>query len=84
MDALNLNLSLRYVGKREDKDFGAYPVMRITMPDYVLVNFAASYQLFQNLALNARVENLFDKKYEEVLFYGTLQRSLYIGVNLSL
>ena len=84
MDALNLNLSLRYVGKREDKDFGAYPAKRVTMPDYLLVNFAASYQLLENLALTARVENLFDKKYEEVLFYGTLGRTLYVGLNFSL
>lgn len=84
IDALNLNLSFRYVGKREDKDFSAYPATRITMPDYLLVNFAASYQLLNNLALNARIENLFYKKYEEVLFYGTLGRSLYVGLNYTL
>lgn len=84
IDALNLNLTFRYAGKREDKDFSAYPATRITMPDYLLVNFAVSYQLLNNLALNARIENLFDKKYEEVLFYGTLGRSLYAGLNLTL
>jgi vitamin B12 transporter len=84
IEALNLNLSIRYMGKREDKDFGAYPVQRVVMPDYLLVNFALSYQLFDNLSLNARVENLFDKKYEEVLFYGTLGRGLYAGLNLTL
>jgi len=84
IETLNLNISIRYIGNREDKDFGAYPVQRVVMPDYLLTNFALCYQLFDNLSLNARVENLFDKKYEEVLFYGTLGRSLYVGLNFSL
>jgi len=84
IEELNLNLALRYIGKRDDKDFGAFPAQRVTMPDYLLVNFAASYQLFSKFSLNARIENLFDKKYEEVLFYGTLGRSLYVGLNITI
>lgn len=84
INELNVNIALRYIGKREDKDFGAFPAQRITMPDYLLVNLGANYQLFSNLIVNARIENLFDKKYEEVLFYGTLGRSLYVGLNFSL
>ncbi|KAF0151860.1 MAG: TonB-dependent receptor [Ignavibacteria bacterium] len=84
IEELNLNMALRYIGKREDKDFGAFPSKRVTMQGYLLVNFAASYQLFNSFSLNARIENLFDKKYEEVLFYGTLGRSLYVGFNFNL
>lgn len=84
IEELNLNIALRYIGKREDKDFGTFPAQRVTMPDYLLVNFAAGYQLFSNLSLNVRIENLFDKKYEEVLFYGTLGRSFYLGLNFTL
>ncbi|MEW6652446.1 MAG: TonB-dependent receptor [Bacteroidota bacterium] len=80
IEKLNLNVALRYIGKREDKDFGVFPAKRVTMPDYLLVNFAAGYQLFRELGINARIENLFDKKYEEVIYYGTLGRSLYVGL----
>ncbi len=79
----NFNLQLRYVGERDDKDFSIYPSARVTIPDYTLLNLAASYKIFNYLELTARVENLFDKQYEEVLYYGTLGRSFYVGMNLS-
>lgn len=84
IEDLNMNLAVRYVGERVDKDFDSFPSKRVTMPDYFLVNFSSSFQLLINLTLNARIENLFDKKYEEVLFYGTLGRSLYVGLNFTL
>jgi vitamin B12 transporter len=43
-----------------------------------------NYKLFDEVTLNGRIENLFDKKYEEVLYYGTLGRTFYIGFNASL
>lgn len=80
----SFNLQLRYVGERDDKDFSTFPALRVTMPDYTLVNFAASYKFLNYLELTARIENLFDKQYEEVLYYGTLGRSFYVGMNLTL
>lgn len=81
---LNFNTQLRYSGERDDKEFYNFSVRRVTLPDYLLVNLSASYKLLDYLTLTARVENLFDKYYEEVLFYGTLGRSFYGGVNISL
>jgi len=81
---INLNMLFLYVGEREDKDFSTYPAERVIIPDYTLVNLSGSYKLFSYLELTFRIENLFDKKYEEVLNYGTLGRSLYLGVNLNL
>ena len=81
---LNLNSGLRYVGKRDDKDFSAFPAQRVTLTEYILVNISASYKLFNYLQLTGRVENLFDEEYEEVLYYGTLGRSFYLGLNISL
>ncbi len=78
----NFNLQVQYVGARDDKDFSTFPVSRVMMPDYTLVNFAASYQLLSYLEFTGRIENLFDKQYEEVLYYGTLGRSIYAGVNV--
>ncbi len=79
----NFNLQLRYVGERDDKDFSTYPAARVTIPEYTLVNFAASYRFLNYLELTARIENLFDKQYEEVLYYGTLGRSFYAGLSLT-
>jgi vitamin B12 transporter len=83
-DKLGMNVIIKYVGRKDDKDFGAYPAQRVTLPDYTLVDLGAHYNFFSNLTLTARLENLFDRQYEEVLFYGTTGRSLYVGLNLNL
>ena len=80
---LNLNMEMHYIGKRDDKDFTAYPAERITMPDYTLFNISASYKILDYLKVNGRIENLFDKKYEEVLYYGTLGRNFYAGLSFT-
>ncbi|MCL6098181.1 MAG: TonB-dependent receptor, partial [Bacteroidetes bacterium] len=83
-EKFDLNLETHYVGKRWDKDFtDMYNPVRVEMPDYILFNLAASYKLFDYLELNAQIKNLFDKQYEEVLYYGTLGRSLYAGLSLT-
>ena len=81
---LNLSAQIKYSGKRDDKDFSTYPVQRVTLADYMLVNFSASYKIIDHLRLTGRIQNLFDKKYEEVLYYGTLGRSFYAGINVDL
>lgn len=74
----------RIVGQRDDKDFSAFPAARITLPSYSILDLSARYKVFNNISLNARIENLLNKEYEEVLFYGTLKRSFYAGVSYSL
>lgn len=83
-DVLTFATQIKYVGKRDDKDFSTYPAQRVTMPDYTIVNFSTTLKLFNYLELYGRIENLFDKDYEEVLYYGTLGRSFYLGCNLNL
>jgi len=84
-EKLNANFHLNYVGKRWDKDFtNEYNPVRVELSDYMLINIAASYKLLNYLALTARIENLLDKQYEEILYYGTLGRSFYAGINFTL
>lgn len=84
-EQLNTNFQLNYVGKRWDKDFtDAFNPARVELSDYMLINIAASYKLFNYVTLNARIENLLDKQYEEILYYGTLGRAAYIGINFTL
>ncbi|MBX3009171.1 MAG: TonB-dependent receptor [Melioribacteraceae bacterium] len=81
---LSVGTEYRFVGERDDKDFSAFPAARVTMPSYSILDLSARYKIFNNISLNARIENLFNKEYEEVLFYGTLKRTFYAGVSYSL
>jgi len=47
------------------------------------VNLAASRRLTPATTWFVRVENLFDRVYEEVTGYGTAGRSLYAGLTAS-
>jgi vitamin B12 transporter len=77
-----VNMLIKYVGRRDDKDFSSFQSVRVSIPDYTLVNIAASYKILSYLEVTGRIENLFNKKYEEVLYYGTLGRSVYLGMRL--
>jgi iron complex outermembrane receptor protein len=57
-DRLQLRGSVRYVGRRFSDNANA-----LEIPSYVVVDASATYALTDNLALDLRVYNLFDKDY---------------------
>lgn len=81
----NVNASVIYNGKQKDYRFLNAPPWRETigMKAYTLVNLGASYKVHPNAEVYGRVENLFDKKYEEVFSYNTPGRAAYGGVKVS-
>ena len=81
---LNLGFEFLYTGIRDDKDFSTYPVQRIQLKSYMLVNLSASYKLTSGLEVFGKIHNVFDKQYEEILGYGTERLSAYAGINFSL
>ena len=83
-DKANINGEIIYAGERDDKDFSQFPVQRVKLKGYSIVNLAASYKLFDFLQLYGRVENLFDTDYEEVLGYATPGLSGYAGIKIGL
>ena len=83
-DKANINGEIIYAGERDDKDFSQFPVQRVKLNGYSIVNLAASYKIFEFLQLYARVENLFDTDYEEVLGYATPGLSGYAGIKIGL
>lgn len=74
----DLRVDYRYVGERLDSVFTG-----LTTPSYSLVNLAASRRWNPNVTFFTRVDNLFDRDYEEVMGYGTAGRSLYAGLTAS-
>ncbi len=83
-DSLGLNLDLVQVGTREDLDFSAFPAFRVELPQYTLLNLAAGWQATRRVRINARIENVLDKEYQEVLGYGAPGRGAYAGFKLTL
>ena len=81
---LNFNADIIYVGKRDDENYNVYPVQRISLADYTVINLAASFQLSDLIKIYGRVDNLFNKYYEEVYGYATPGLSGYLGINFTL
>jgi vitamin B12 transporter len=53
------------------------------LPSYSLVNLRASYTFRKFLTIFARLENLFDKNYEEAGGYGAPGLAAYGGIRVS-
>ncbi len=78
----NIHLGVIFVGKRDDMDPSTF-TRRVKLDGYTLVNLATSYDLTKNFQIFARVDNLFDKEYEEVKGYGAHGLSFFGGIKLS-
>ncbi len=65
MERVTLAMTAIYVGSREDINYsGTAPALAAP---YYLVNLDASYQLTPSVALFARIENLLNERYEDVV-----------------
>jgi len=78
----DLSVDLRYVGRRDDRDYSVYPAQRVELGGYAVVDLASSFPVNDRCLLFARVENLFDKDYQEVKGYGTPGRAAYVGLRV--
>ncbi|MCK4859669.1 MAG: TonB-dependent receptor [Candidatus Omnitrophica bacterium] len=77
-DKGNINLGITRVGHRWVNSANTQK-----MKPYIKVDLAASYDFTENFQLFGRIENLFDKKYQEVDGYATPGASFYAGVKAS-
>jgi vitamin B12 transporter len=78
----NVHLSFIYTEKRYDKDFSTWPYPLVSLPGYSLFNASFSFDLHSNVQLFGRLDNLFDKEYENILGYGTPGFSAFAGVKI--
>ncbi len=79
---IGLNLSYRFSGERRDNDFSTWPATPVNLAGYGIVNVAANWKITPNIQLFGRIDNLFDAEYEEILGYGTVGITGYIGVRI--
>jgi len=82
-DATRLTLDIRRVLNNLDTDFRPFPAVTGRLPDITLVNLGASHRLNDRVTLTARVNNLTDRRYQEVLGYAGQPRTVYVGLRAS-
>ena len=81
-DALSVNASLIYTGRRKDLDFSTFPATTVTLPDYSLVHLAASYRISEHFDVFVRVENVLNRDYQDVLGFGAPGTAAYAGASV--
>ena len=88
-DRLRLTASVIYNGEQRDTDFrnfftNGFAAEMTDLDSYVLVNIGAQYQVTDAIEVYARLENLFDDDYEEVIGYATPGRTVLGGIRVRL
>ena len=84
---MNWNLAGYYVGRRTDSDFDSYTVGGVcygpcitSNPSYVRWDLATSFPLRHGLTATARIENLFDRRYQDAVGYPALGLNYRLGL----
>ncbi|MCZ6628556.1 MAG: TonB-dependent receptor [SAR324 cluster bacterium] len=73
--------SVLYIGKRKDIDPATFAT--VTAESYTVVNVAASYKPNSTVEVFARLDNVFDEDYEEVLGFNTPGASAFGGLTIN-
>ena len=80
-DKVKLNMNMQWVASHWDNDF-SWPVNRLKLGSYTLVNVGASYKVEKSVELYGRIDNIFNEYYENAWGYSTPGRSAYAGVKV--
>ena len=75
-----VNLNTTFVGERQDSDGVGFGIVR--NPRYQKMDLGGSYALGSSIDLILRIENLLNRRYEEVLGYTALPRNALAGLNV--
>jgi vitamin B12 transporter len=78
IDRLHLGLNSNYIGTRYDDLAKTKQTGR-----YVLFGCVTNYELSKKTKIYAKIDNMLDKRYQEVDGYGTYGRTIFIGLNSS-
>ena len=78
IEALRANLEARFVGQRYNDTSNAD-----VLPHFYVWNASFTYDVNKTIQVYGRADNIFNRKYEEVLFFGTPIRSVFGGVRVN-
>ena len=78
IETLRANLEGRYVGQRYNNVGN-----KDSIPSFLVWNLSATYDVTKHMQAYVRADNIFNEKYEEVLFFGTPIRSVFGGVRIN-
>lgn len=80
----NLNLNVNYNGKQDDFLFAPpfFSRQTVNLDSFALLNIAGAYRVNEWFSIYARVENLLDDDYEEILGFQAPGRAGYAGVRM--
>jgi vitamin B12 transporter len=62
--------------------FGTFPFPTVTLPGYTVVNASVSYDIWPGAQIYARVQNLFNTRYEEVFSFRAQPFIAYAGLRV--
>ena len=77
-----------YVGDRPDFDFNQFPAVRVTLPAYYKIDVAGHRNILRSgsgrssLSITGRVDNVLDRRYEDVLNFPAPRRTWMLGARL--
>ena len=75
----SLGAGVLVVAGRVDEDFNSFPSVRIDPGDYAVARVYGAVGLGRGLTFRARIENLFDQRYEPVYGFPALGRSVVVA-----
>jgi vitamin B12 transporter len=78
IEALRANLEGRFVGQRYNNTGNVGSI-----GSFYVWNASATYEVNKSMQVYLRADNIFNRKYEEVLFFGTPVRSIFAGVRVN-
>ncbi len=80
-ERLRASVSAQHVaGLPDETDWTGWPAVPVAMADYTVVNANFRYALTANADVILRIDNLFDREYQQVWGYSAPDRSFYLGV----
>jgi vitamin B12 transporter len=79
-ERLRGDLTIRAQGEQADLDPSTF--MPTVRKGYVVADLAGSYAVSKGLELTARVENVADRRYQQVLGYAEPGRTVYVGFRI--
>ncbi len=78
--AAQISADVLYIGKRLDLDPVTFDT--VTADDYMILNVAGAYRPLETLEVFLRIDNVFDREYQEVLGFNAPGFSAFGGVKI--